>query len=295
MEQTSRKKIKEDKNLRMMGLTVKAVLLNSRNQVLVLRRATGENSNAGLWDLPGGGVEKGETLEEALKREIKEETGLDSKLGPLVKVSEFPRDHIAFESEKRGLRFIAYVLGDDDQVKIDQREHIEFRWLDLDQAIELFPAEGFEGEKRETLLVAKKQLEMTRALENWKRSLADLENYKKRTEKNNLEFRKYCLEDLMISLIPVLDNFDLSLEHVPETDKDNNWTVGILHIRKQLFDALAKFGLELVEVKVGDQFSELTCEAVSGNGGKNCKIKKILKKGYRLGGKVIRPAMVEIE
>ena len=50
-------------------------VIRRANRVLVLRRSADSPQFAGLWDLPGGSVDRGESLEEALRREIREETG----------------------------------------------------------------------------------------------------------------------------------------------------------------------------------------------------------------------------
>ena len=63
---------------------VGAVVLNAAGQVLLARR--GHEPLKGEWSLPGGAVEVGETLEEALVREIREETGVAVEVGPVVEV-----------------------------------------------------------------------------------------------------------------------------------------------------------------------------------------------------------------
>jgi molecular chaperone GrpE len=92
--------------------------------------------------------------------------------------------------------------------------------------------------------------------------------------------------------LPVLDNFEASLAHVPEERKENGWVEGIIHIKRQIEDILKSNGIEEIVVKVGDQFNPEIHEAVAGEGE---KVKKILQKGYRLNGRIIRPTKVEVE
>ena len=93
---------------RPMEITVKAVVINPDGQVLILKRAKDNNTNAGKWDIPGGLLEFNETVEDVLKREVLEETGLEVKVGPVIRICEFPKESELFKSEKRSLRYIAY-------------------------------------------------------------------------------------------------------------------------------------------------------------------------------------------
>jgi len=271
-------------------LTVKAILLNDENKILLLKRSK-KSSNPGKWDLPGGILEKNETLAEALSREIREETGLEIEIGEILGTAEFSKESEQFQDEKRGLRYLAYC--DSNEVKISD-EHQSFKWVLMEEALEMLSAkEGFENEKREVVQKAKNLLEMKRSLDGWKRALADLENYKKRSVKENEDFKKYCLEDYISSLLPVLDNFELALKHVPEKELKNNWTIGIMHIKKQLENVLTENGVSVIEVKKGDVFNENIHEVIEGEFKKG-KVQEILKNGYKIGEKIIRPSFIEI-
>ncbi len=72
-------------------LTVKAVIVNSQNEILLLKRSN-KILNPGKWDLPGGTLEKAETLEEALTREIQEETGLKIEVADILGTAEFAKE-----------------------------------------------------------------------------------------------------------------------------------------------------------------------------------------------------------
>jgi 8-oxo-dGTP diphosphatase len=77
---------------RPMAITIKAVVFNKKGEVLLIKRGL-EELNGGKYDLPGGHIEKNETIEEALVREVKEETGLDVKKGEIIDTVEFPKDN----------------------------------------------------------------------------------------------------------------------------------------------------------------------------------------------------------
>jgi molecular chaperone GrpE len=259
-------------------------------EILLLKRSK-KSFNPGKWDLPGGTLEKGETLEEALLREIEEETGLEVETGEILGTAEFSKEAKQFKDEKRGLRFLAYC----ENVEVEiSNEHQDFGWFSFGEALKkLSEKDGFENEKREAVLKAQEILEAKSAVLGWKRALADLENYKKRAVKENEDFRRYCLEDYIFSLLPVLDNFDLALKHVPKEEAKNNWIVGILHIKKQLENVLTENGVNVIEAKIGDDFDENFHEVVDGEFKKG-KIQEIIKAGYKIGDKIIRPVMVKI-
>ncbi len=284
-------KKKEVKNLtRPMEITIKAVVVKDKQEVLILKRAKDELFNRGKWDLPGGKLEKGETIPEALRREVKEETGLDVKVENIINFSELPKEHKHFKNEKRGLRFLVRYQGG--EAKVNSKEHEKHLWLSIDEAIEkLNPKDEFENEKRETLIQAKAYLQMQEAEAGWKRAVADLDNFKKRTAKNNEEFKKYCIEDFVLDLLPVIDNFEMAVEHVPEEDRESGWMVGIMHIQKQLETVLSEKGVEKIPVKKGDGIDEKIHEVISGKSKKG-RVKKVLKAGYRIGDRIIRPASV---
>ncbi len=74
---------------------VGAVVLDAEGRLLLIRR--GHEPHAGLWSLPGGRVEAGETLEQAVRREVLEETGLTVDVGGVVGRVRIPADGVAYD------------------------------------------------------------------------------------------------------------------------------------------------------------------------------------------------------
>lgn len=279
---------------RPMAITVKIVVLNSEHKVLLLKRAKG-TLNAGKWDLPGGHIDKGETIEEAIKREAIEETGLSVEVGPIINAVEFPKEHEAFAAEKRGLRYIALTTGT--EVELSKEEHSEFKWVSFDEALEMLEDKGFEAEKKQTIAEAKNRMELEKSRNGWHRTLADFENFKKRTEKSNDEFRKFCLEGFILDILPVIDNFEMATNHIPKEQQNEGWVVGVMHIKNQLLGVLENNGVKEIPTKEGDKVNEFIHEVIKSekkDGDGDETITNILKKGYQIGEKVIRPATVEV-
>jgi len=107
-------------------LSVKALVMNRKGQGLVLKRSNNSKNNAGCWEFPGGKTDDGERFDEALIREIKEETGLTVTL---VKVLGAAESHMAD-------RCIAYLimeaLAPEGEVRLSE-EHEEYKWIKAEE------------------------------------------------------------------------------------------------------------------------------------------------------------------
>jgi molecular chaperone GrpE len=129
------------------------------------------------------------------------------------------------------------------------------------------------------------------------RLFAEFENYKRRTAKERIELFSTASEEVMISLLPVLDDFDRASIEI-EKDKDNEILKGVVLIKNKLYDSLKSKGLSLIEINKGDEFNADHHEAVTqiDSPEKNMKGKiiDIIEKGYKLGEKVIRYPKVVI-
>lgn len=125
------------------------------------------------------------------------------------------------------------------------------------------------------------------------RTLADFENFRKRSEREKEDFRKYALANTMRDLLPVLDNFERALEHAEEGD---DFHKGVLMIYKQLFDGLQRNGLRPID-EAGVHFDPNIHEAVireEDASVPNHTVVAILQKGYFLHDRLLRPALVKV-
>jgi len=137
-------------------------------------------------------------------------------------------------------------------------------------------------------------------LAGWKRCKADFENYKKRQQEWVKNFSIYSTEEILKEIIPVVDNFELALDHIPEVSENNSWKEGIFHIKKQLEDILTSHNVKKIEVKPGDSFDPNLHECVnlkeseenSEETNNFLVLDKIVRNGYLMGDKLIRPAQV---
>ena len=129
------------------------------------------------------------------------------------------------------------------------------------------------------------------------RLFAEFENYKRRTAKERIELFSTASEEVMISLLPILDDFDRASVEI-EKDKENETLKGVLLIKNKLFDSLKSKGLNMIEIKKGDEFNADDHEAVTQipapSKDLQGKIIDIIEQGYKLGEKVIRYPKVVI-
>lgn len=129
-----------------------------------------------------------------------------------------------------------------------------------------------------------------------KRSRADYENLKKEIEKWKLDLAKFANENLIYDFIPVLDHFTEAMTHVPEDQAQKDWVIGITYIKKQIEDVLKNNGVEIYG-EVGAQFDPHLYEAVSEIKKKDIesgKIVKVIRRGYKIGERVVRAGQVVI-
>ena len=134
-------------------------------------------------------------------------------------------------------------------------------------------------------------------LNGWKRERADFLNYKKDEMERIGQLIKYANEEIILKLLPVLDNLCLAAKHIEDE--------GILQIRKQLEDFLLKEGIELIKT-VGEPFDPNSMEAVEEisesrafadspeSGIVSGIVIEEVQRGYTMHSKLIRPAKVRV-
>lgn len=140
------------------------------------------------------------------------------------------------------------------------------------------------------------QQKLDDAMSGWKRTAADFENYKRRTEAQQKELIEFAREVAVVKLLPTLDSIEQALRHLPEIDDEQlrQWKTGIESLLKQLDKALAEMGVKKIEA-VGKKFDPHFHEAIREvEGDEDGIIKEELQSGFELNGKVIRPSQVTI-
>jgi molecular chaperone GrpE len=131
-------------------------------------------------------------------------------------------------------------------------------------------------------------------LAGWQRARADFLNYKKEEIERIEELLKYAGVELILKMLPILDNFDLVEKRLADRLKKDENLKGILQIKTQILDFLKNEGVKEMKV-VGEKFDPNFHEAVETIEGKESgKILEETQKGYLLNGRVLRPAKVKV-
>jgi len=128
------------------------------------------------------------------------------------------------------------------------------------------------------------------------RTSAEFDNYRKRTERERRELVEAAAADLIADLLPVIDDFERALSTPADGPATDAYRQGIELIHRQLLDVLRKRGVEPFET-VGHDFDPEWHEAVASepaDGRRDGEVTYEIRRGYRIGGKLLRPAMVKV-
>ena len=126
---------------------------------------------------------------------------------------------------------------------------------------------------------------------------ADFENYRKQVEREKTFAREAGQNSMVVKLLPVIDNIDRAITHVPENLADDKWVQGIVGLGKQLDKSLSDLGLVRIDAKPGTIFNPELHEAVRMDEdaeGETEVIAEELQAGYMIGDRVVRHAMVAV-
>jgi molecular chaperone GrpE len=188
----------------------------------------------------------------------------------------------------------------DEQLKDEQGQTLEKELPAAD------PADGFEEKSASasdaqgaTATAAGSEMEKLRAerndlFERLARLQAEFDNYRKRAAKENADYRDYAVSDAARALLPVIDSFTLALKNAAAKPEDLR--KGVELIFKQLQDVLQKLNIERVPAQ-GEPFDPRVHEAiemVETNDAPDHHVLEELQPGYRIKGRLLRPAMVRV-
>ena len=148
-------------------------------------------------------------------------------------------------------------------------------------------------------VAAEEQLkeELAKEKDKFLRLFAEFENYKKRTAKERIDLFKTANQDAIVSMLPVLDDFDRALAQISKSE-DKELLKGVELISDKFRSTLKAIGLDMVEVTEGDDFDSEIHEAITQipapSDNLKGKVIDVVEKGYKLGDKIIRHPKVVV-
>ncbi|MBN1201895.1 MAG: nucleotide exchange factor GrpE [Anaerolineae bacterium] len=155
-----------------------------------------------------------------------------------------------------------------------------------------------EAEKEEDLLEAQLEQAQARAdeyLDSLQRERASFQNFRKRVERERQEIGRVAARNLLLKLLPVLDDFHRAMDAVPEDERDE-WFEGVVMIRRKFERLLEEEGVTEIDA-FGAEFDPNFHEAVGidpDTDADSGTITEVLLRGYKYGDSVLRPAMVRV-
>lgn len=183
-----------------------------------------------------------------------------------------------------------------------EHPHNEPQHATADQAEEIQPEAAETGlaaeEEREELLrqLEEKNAEAQQNYDRMLRLAAELENLKKRQERERSELVLFANESLIKELLPVIDNLERAIEHGQQQETAAALLEGVEMVLRSFLQVLSKFGVTQIKA-LGDKFDPVYHNAVMQEENSEVEDQTIIKelqKGYLLQGRLLRPAMVVV-
>ncbi|MCH8814505.1 MAG: nucleotide exchange factor GrpE [Chloroflexi bacterium] len=172
--------------------------------------------------------------------------------------------------------------------------------MDNEQPADASPAESESAKEPEAAdltveeQLAKAKEDAEKYQQNWTRAAADLQNYRRRTDQERDEARRFASVALIINLLPVLDDFERAFVSLDARLAGLTWCDGMRLIHRKLEMLLDNAGVTPIQAD-GKKFDPKYHEAVQHvEGEEDGKVVAEVQRGYMLHDRVLRPAMVVV-
>ena len=154
-----------------------------------------------------------------------------------------------------------------------------------------------ESTEEETSSGKEENAELVQLKDKYLRTLAEYENFRKRSEKEKAQMFELGAKSIIEQLLPVVDNFERALEHIPEEEKENSFAKGVEGIYKQIQKMFSDCDIQAIEA-VGQKFNPALHNAVmteEEGDAEEDTVTADLQKGYTYRGNVVRHSMVKVK
>ena len=151
-----------------------------------------------------------------------------------------------------------------------------------------------EGTSPEQPTIESLTAERDQLVDQLQRSVAEFRNYRRRTDEQRAELRLHATRDVMLSIVPLIDDLNRAMASIPEDDRLDGLRGGLEAIERKFLNVLKRNGVSPVGA-VGDAFDPAFHEAVAtDDSGERSHIVEVYQTGYRQGDSSLRPAMVKV-
>jgi molecular chaperone GrpE len=170
-------------------------------------------------------------------------------------------------------------------------------------------AQEDEGQAVELTVEAEDELEALRAtleeaearaaeyLDGWQRARAEFANYRRRQEQQRQQMQVAAKANLLLQLLPVMDDLKRALEAVPEESEAEPWVSGVEQVQRKWQTALERMGLTAMPAEAGEVFDPAYHEALTHEPNEEVaagQIIQVVQPGYQVNDTVLRPALVRV-
>lgn len=282
-------------------VAVGPLIYNAQGEILLVKGP----KFGDFWTIPGGKVDLGETVEQALRREIQEEIGVELGKVEFVQYQDAinpPAYHVP--KHFIFIDFFAEIKNGEPQIS---DEITDFIWVDSQKALDEYKLAPDVAQLIKKYISKNTKPEVVVEIKNedykanWQRALADYQNLQKEIAARRSEWVQMSEQQILEEFIPVYDNFKKAYLHKPEiigddAQKFKQWSDGIGYIQKQFADILKAHSV--VEIKtIGENFDPKFYESVGEEeleGKQHGFIIREVEGGYKMGERVIKVAKVII-
>ncbi len=284
---------KTQKKTRDISIVTGVFVENEDNEVLFVKMPKWGDR----WGIPGGHLDRGEALEKAALRELKEETGVDADKAEYIGYTEMaePKD---FHKSKHFISFQFKVkVKGRPKLKLEKRELTDHRWMTLEDARKQDDLNSIMVKTLEMMSDQVKE-ENIDYKDKWLRAQADYSNLQKEISEKRSQWAEMSEWQILEEFIPVYDNFKKAFDNdqraMINDQKLQNWVIGVEYIKKQFSDVLASHGVEEIET-IGETFDPNFHECMSEESSDEHEDGAIIREvssGYKKGGRVLKVAGV---
>lgn len=133
-------------------------------------------------------------------------------------------------------------------------------------------------------------------LDNWRRTAAEFQNFKRRADKDRADYAQYANQRLLKRLLDVLDSFDAGFKAVPESYRHKPWVEGMRAVERLMLQILEQEGVTPIDAD-GKEFDPNFHEAMfyePSPGASDGEILDELQRGYMIHDRVLRPTRVKV-